>query len=71
MTNFQKRLFEIPDFQRAYSWTSKQRKDLFGDIVKLYSYQDYKDGNRTHFMATVVCHDKNQIENYETGCIEF
>ncbi|WP_458414888.1 GmrSD restriction endonuclease domain-containing protein [Schinkia sp. CFF1] len=28
----QGRLFEIPDYQRAYSWTSRQRKDLFGDI---------------------------------------
>ena len=28
------RLFPIPDYQRAYSWTSKQRKDLFWDIER-------------------------------------
>jgi hypothetical protein len=61
----QKRLFEIPEYQRAYSWTTKQRKDLFNDIEKLYNYEDYKNG-RTHFMATVVCHDKNRVEEYET-----
>ncbi|WP_158234685.1 DUF262 domain-containing protein [Lentibacillus sediminis] len=61
----QKRLFEIPEYQRAYSWTTKQRKDLFNDIEKLYNYEDYKEG-RTHFMATVVCHDKDKVEEYET-----
>ena len=30
------RLFHIPDYQRAYSWTSRQRKDLFGDIQEVY-----------------------------------
>ena len=31
----QGRLFRIPDYQRAYSWETKQREDLFGDIKKL------------------------------------
>ena len=29
------RLFRIPEYQRAYSWTSNERKDLFGDIEKV------------------------------------
>lgn len=48
----QGRLFEIPDYQRTYSWGKKQRDDLFSDIQKL---RDYKEPDRHHFMATVVC----------------
>ena len=29
------RLFHIPEYQRAYSWTSNERQDLFGDIEKV------------------------------------
>jgi uncharacterized protein with ParB-like and HNH nuclease domain len=61
----QKRLFKIPDYQRAYSWTSRERNDLFSDIEKLYEYHDYKDGKRNHFMATVVCCTKDKVV-YET-----
>lgn len=45
------RLFRIPEYQRAYSWTSRQRSDLFGDIQKVHE----KVGNEGHFMAAVVC----------------
>ena len=51
------RLFSIPSYQRAYSWKEKQRKELFNDILKLYQG---KDCNRHHFMATIVCLDKNE-----------
>lgn len=43
------RLFRIPQYQRAYSWTKKQRGDLFDDIQSLRSAPD-----TTHFMSTVV-----------------
>lgn len=45
------RLFRIPDYQRAYSWTSHQRDDLFSDIDKIYA----KGPDEGHFMAAVVC----------------
>jgi hypothetical protein len=45
-----KRLFRIPEYQRAYSWKKKHRKDLFDDISKLKN----KPASSTHFMATVV-----------------
>lgn len=67
---FQGRLFEIPDYQRAYSWTTRERKDLFNDIEKLYSYNDYKNGDRTHFMATVVCCSKHKKEQHGTDIYE-
>ena len=49
------RLFEIPDYQRAYSWTSRERKDLFDDIEKAFTKTEI------HFMATVVCLRRNLI----------
>lgn len=42
------RLFQIPDYQRAYSWQKRQRQDLFGDIEEAHR------SSREHFMATVV-----------------
>lgn len=45
------RLFRIPDYQRAYSWTSQQRKDLFDDLTKTHA----KGADEGHFMAAVVC----------------
>ena len=45
------RLFRVPEYQRAYSWTSHQRQDLFEDIERVHS-KGQKGG---HFMAAVVC----------------
>lgn len=45
------RLFEIPEYQRAYSWTKHQRDDLFEDIEKTHA----KGPDAGHFMAAVVC----------------
>lgn len=61
-----KRLFRIPDYQRAYSWETKQRNELFGDIKKL---AENSDTERHHFMSTVVCLQTNKKE--EVGSIEF
>jgi Protein of unknown function DUF262/Protein of unknown function (DUF1524) len=43
------RLFRIPQYQRAYSWTHKERQDLFSDINRTF-----ERAGQTHFMATVV-----------------
>ena len=45
----EKRLFRIPRYQRAYSWQSSQRSDMFKDIEELM----FKSRD-SHFMATVV-----------------
>lgn len=55
----QKRLFQIPEYQRAYSWETKQRKDLFNDIDKLVEIRKTQP-DRHHFMATIVCLDKTE-----------
>lgn len=57
------KLFRIPEYQRHYSWQSRQRHELFEDINKLESARNKYD-ERTHFMATIVClktKDKEQI----------
>jgi hypothetical protein len=48
---FDGRLFRIPEYQRAYSWTSHERQDLFSDIEKTHA----KGEDEGHFMAAVVC----------------
>ena len=48
---FSNRVFRIPHYQRFYSWRTRQREDLFGDLKKL---AHRKDDNH-HFMATIVC----------------
>lgn len=50
------RLFRIPDYQRAYSWQSRQRSDLFSDIKEAYQ------SGREHFMATLVALAKETRE---------
>lgn len=62
----QGRLFRIPDYQRAYSWETKQRRDLFGDIEKLAKHSN---SERHHFMSTVVCLQTK--EKKEVGADEF
>ncbi len=50
---FQQRLFEIPEYQRAYSWETKHRRALFSDIERLVQRSD-GDAHSGHFMATIV-----------------
>lgn len=61
-----KRMFRIPEYQRAYSWHTKQREDLFDDITKLQG----ADQDATHFMATVVGLNRGSkrimTDNYQT-----
>lgn len=53
----EKRLFRIPQYQRAYSWRSKERQDMFNDIRQLKQ----KPG-ASHFMATVVGLGRDIVE---------
>lgn len=50
------RLFRIPEYQRAYSWQSRQREDLFNDIKEAHR------SGREHFMATLVALAKETRE---------
>lgn len=50
------RLFKIPEYQRSYSWTNRQRADLFEDIENVHT-----KGN-SHFMATIVGLHRREVE---------
>ena len=52
------RLFTIPKYQRSYSWSEKHRDDLFKDIESLAG----KGRDSSHFMATVVCLRREQLQ---------
>ena len=53
-----KRLFTIPDYQRSYSWSKRQRQDLFDDIEDIWK----EDEDSIHFMATVVCRRLRRVK---------
>lgn len=63
----EKRLFDIPRYQRSYSWRRTEREDMFKDIRKLKE----KPGT-SHFMATVVGlhHEKVKIGTDEYDVID-
>ena len=58
------RLFRIPDYQRSYSWSSREREDLFKDITGIAK----EGGDAEHFMATIVCLRRG---NKELGTTRF
>lgn len=51
------RLFQVPDYQRAYSWSKRERQDLFSDIENVFN----KGNSETHFMATIVCLRREKV----------
>lgn len=62
------RLFRIPEYQRAYSWTAHQRQDLFDDIRRTHD----KGTDHGHFMAAIVClrRDKQELGTDEFFILE-
>ena len=51
------RLFRVPPYQRGYSWTEKERRDLFEDLQTLRELR-----RDEHFMATLVFRDTGKHE---------
>jgi uncharacterized protein with ParB-like and HNH nuclease domain len=43
----------VPLFQRPYTWTEKQWRTLWSDIISFYDFED-ADSRSTHFMGAVV-----------------
>jgi hypothetical protein len=62
---FTDRVFRIPHYQRFYSWRTKQREDLFGDLLKLVT----GSSDDHHFMATIVCYRTPEVK--ESGTTEY
>lgn len=59
-----KKLFRVPAYQRGYSWTKRQRADLFVDLKKLKLLK-----RDEHFMATLVFRNTGEAE--EVGLRQF
>jgi len=55
-TLLQRKLFRIPNYQRAYTWGKYQREDLFDDIRNLTNHPE----DRHHFMASIVCSKRQE-----------
>lgn len=47
--------FQIPDYQRFYSWEHSHYDDLWNDLLNIV-----KERNRNHYMGTVICKDEQQ-----------
>ena len=62
-----KKLFAIPEYQRAYSWKKQQRSELFEDIKKV---MESGASDKHHFMATIVCLKTNKMEELGTDELE-
>jgi len=54
---FHQKQFIVPNYQRGYSWETKQRKDLLDDI------ENIKRLNYNHFMGTIVATKKNDNDS--------
>ncbi len=61
---FRDRVFEIPHYQRFYSWKEKQIQDLIDDLRRLN--QKRSSSNTHHFMATIVCYSTGKTEEVKT-----
>jgi hypothetical protein len=57
-TLFADRVFRIPQYQRFYSWQTRQREDLFSDLETLAE----RGGDNHHFMATIVCYRTGEVK---------
>lgn len=53
-------MFSIPDYQRAYSWGTSQRKDLIADIENVLIKQDY-----IHYTGTIVATEQELEGDYQ------
>lgn len=47
---FTERLLRIPDYQRGYSWSEKQLKDYWADLVQLES-------GKNHYIGVLTLED--------------
>lgn len=47
--------FQIPNYQRFYSWDHNHYEDLWNDLLNIVDEQ-----NRNHYMGTVICKDEDK-----------
>lgn len=55
---FTENLFRIPDYQRGYSWTARQLKDFWSDLVLLETGRDHYTGVLTLEEVNASCYNR-------------
>lgn len=67
---FPQSVFNIPRYQRGYSWTEKQVTDLLEDLEYTLEQRQSAQGNFTHYFGTVVLQDtgikETRSRNYDS-----
>lgn len=59
-------IYQIPHFQRAYSWGDKQWKRLWSDILTIAA----EPGTRSHFLGPLVCSAPPPMPGRHIGMFE-
>jgi len=59
---FNRNIFQIPDYQRYYSWEKSHYKDLWKDLINIIG-----EGDREHYMGTVICKYEDKVSGDEFG----
>lgn len=59
---FPRSVFEIPKYQRGYSWTEREVNDLLEDIDYAYQERNNGTGDFTHYFGTIVLHDTGVVQ---------
>jgi uncharacterized protein with ParB-like and HNH nuclease domain len=53
-------VFDIPEYQRSYSWEQNQREDFFQDIK-------YLPDDTSHFFGNIILREKSEKYDAEVG----
>lgn len=62
-------VFQIPEFQRFYSWSRQHWDDLWSDLLNIVDEE-----SRDHYMGTVICKDEGggiETEEYTANYREY
>jgi len=63
---FSRNIFEIPEYQRYYSWGKSNLNDLWNDLTNIMGEVD-----REHYMGTVICKYEGKESAKEFGGVDF
>lgn len=55
-------VFQIPDYQRYYSWEKEHYKDLWEDLLNILRQKRKGKGEREHYMGTIICKKNGRVE---------
>lgn len=62
-------LFRLPEFQRDYSWTTQEARQLISDVAAVASYGDATTPPPPYFLGAIVLLDKGSELDPGTGSV--